>query len=96
MAITFDQPVRNLVLMPFRGNPMFASDAVLVGVFSPVASTILSQFEQEQTIDAEWLGMRLYMPYHAVRQMELAGITSSEMTKADPYCQDTGGGVLAR
>lgn len=90
MAITFDQPERNLMLMPFRGDSMLASDGVLAGVFSPVASTILSQFEQEQTIDAEGVGTRTCVPYHAVL---VCGerISSSEMTKADPYCQDTGG-----
>lgn len=79
MAITYTKPLYTAVFKTIGGTTVTVTDTVA----DPKASNALAEFESFKTIHADGT----LIPFHAVDSVAVTSEQSSEITKADPYCE---------
>ena len=87
MAVKYKKPLKTITVKVHG-----ISDAIEVAdtVSAPNASNAIAEFDKGHKMHLVTQSGTTVVPYHAVEAVTIATSTSDEITKADPYCEESG------
>ena len=87
MAITYKKALKSIAVKTLGGTTVSVEDTVS----APIASNALAEFETFKTMHiVTGEGETTMIPFHAVDSIVVTVSASENITKADPYCEESG------
>lgn len=83
MAYTYTKPLKTIVITTIGGTEFTVADTATASI----ASNALAQFLHGGIMNFPSDGGTVYVPFHAVDHIVVTTEQSSDIDKADPYCQ---------
>ena len=82
MATTYKKPLKTVVITPFVGDAITATDTATV----PAGSQALAAFEAHETVVVVGDDSITYIPFHAIATVVVSVSESDTITKPDAVC----------
>lgn len=87
MAITYKKALKTIVVKTLGGTTVTVADTAA----DPKASNALAEFEAFKTMHlVTGANETTLIPFHAVDSIVVTVSASENITKADPYCEESG------
>lgn len=87
MAITYKKALKTIEVKTLGGTTVTVADTAT----DPKASNALAEFEAFKTMHIPTgSGEMTLIPFHAVDSIVVTTAASDDITKADPYCEESG------
>lgn len=87
MAITYKKALKTIAVKTLGGTTVTVADTTT----DPKASNALAEFEAFRTMHiVTGNGEITMIPFHAVDSIVVTTAQSEDITKADPYCEESG------
>lgn len=87
MAITYKKALKSIAIKTLGGTTVSVADTAT----DPKASNALAEFENFKTMHVVTGANEVTLiPFHAVDSIVVTTSQSSDITKADPYCEESG------
>lgn len=88
MAITYKKSLKtiNVYIHGFEDAPVEVADTAT----SSAATEAYAEFEKGYKMHLQTEAGQTVVPYHAISKVEVAVAASDNITKADPYCAESG------
>ena len=87
MAITYKKALKSIAVKTLGGTTVSVADTVT----EPKASNALAEFDHFQTMHIRSGENEVTLiPFHAVDSIVVTSTPSEDITKADPYCEESG------